>query len=741
MPSDIGVKMSVSGISQFKSAMNDAKGSVKALDAELKLNAAQYKASGDAETYYANRAKILADQIKAQEEVVSNAEKALETMTSQGVKKADKAYTQMQATLAQAKTRLVEMQQAANGAGDELEETGKTADSTAKSLSKLSAGMAFQNLSKVFDGVDNILKNILTKAVRIGETVWNWGRDAGSWADDLATRATMYGMDVETLQGYEYAAKLIDTEVDTIVKASDKLRAKAKDTGDGIALITQGSTQFGIALTDAAGEARSQMDVMWDFLDLLGEIENETDRNALAQEYFGRSYRELIPLIKAGRDAWEQAAEGADVVSEDNVNKLVQMNDTMDELDQKWQTTRMTLLANLAPAFEKVADALDRMMDRIGEWAESDEGQATMSRIGDALAGLIENFADGGFEKLFDGAVSAVEKISEFLQSITSGDMITTLKTIGEIIAGWKIAEPGIRAWSLIKSLGLGGNAGAAAGGAAGRSVFSLLGSAVQAGTLFAMANDVKATRAEDTSEYWIAKHAPWLSYLIEGDDGWVRRAEGEELRGSMAAYQDDLLKFANGKAAGNAELILQYWAALAGGKWLGQTVKNGWFETENATPETMQRAFELLNAWTEMGREWRWNNFEGDYQKAIRDIIADDSAWQQYEESGFSIDFVQNFMNGITEQTGLMTEAGAQMSESVYEGATENLAAAYNAGAALAAAFAGGATSIAAGNGGSTTYNSEYINAINVNGVTNPAEIAAAYRAWMQQTQAGYGG
>ena len=110
MPSDIGVKMSVSGVSQFKSAMNDAKGSVKALDAELKLNAAQYKASGDAETYYANRAKILADQIKAQEEVVSNAEKALETMTSQGVKKADKAYTQMQATLAQAKTRLVEMQ-------------------------------------------------------------------------------------------------------------------------------------------------------------------------------------------------------------------------------------------------------------------------------------------------------------------------------------------------------------------------------------------------------------------------------------------------------------------------------------------------------------------------------------------------------------------------------------------------------------------------------------------------------
>ena len=707
--------MSVSGVSQFKSAMNDAKGSVKALDAELKLNAAQYKASGDAETYYANRAKILADQIKAQEEVVSNAEKALETMTSQGVKKADKAYTQMQATLAQAKTRLVEMQQAANGAGDELQETGKTADSTAKSLSKLSAGMAFQNLSKVFDGVDNILKNILTKAVRISETVWNWGRDAGSWADDLATRASMYDMDVETLQGYEYAAKLIDTEVDTIVKASDKLRAKAKDTGDGIALITQGSTQFGIALTDAAGEARSQMDVMWDFLDLLGEIENETDRNALAQEYFGRSYRELIPLIKAGRDAWEQAAEGADVVSEDNVNKLVKMNDTMDELDQKWQTTRMTLLANLAPAFEKVADALDRMMDRIGEWAESDEGQATMSRLGDAVANLIDSFADGTFESLFDTAVGAVEKISEFLQTITGGDMLSALETIGKIIAGWKIAETGIKTWSLIKSLGLGGNAGGAAGGAAGAAAGSGIGSTllgilkwgsgIGLGALAAHSLLNQSGDAED-EPYW-GKGAKIGSY--KGKDLYVN---------GMGYFSYDQ----NG------------YARTLGGDYAGLRIfgEEGYFGFQDA----FRNAFE--------GKATG-----GTYYQLLQE--SEDSAdglLVQINEAGelmtAYIADVNTFVKEWASETAVndkMTEAGEQMSESVYEGATANIAAAYNAGAALAAAFADGASSVGAGNGGSATYNSEYVNAVNVYGVTNPDQIAAAYREVLKKQTAGYGG
>ena len=714
MPSDIGVKMSVSGVSQFKSAMNDAKGSVKALDAELKLNAAQYKASGDAETYYANRAKILADQIKAQEEVVSNAEKALETMTSQGVKKADKAYTQMQATLAQAKTRLVEMQQAANGAGDELEETGKTADSTAKSLSKLSAGMAFQNLSKVFEGVDNILKNILTKAVRIGETVWNWGRDAGRWADDLATRATMYGMDVETLQGYEHAADKIDTDVDTIIKASDKLSAKAKDTGEGIALITPGSTQFGIALTDAAGEARSQMDVLWDFIEVLGQIGNETDRNAIAQEYFGKSYRELIPLIEEGRSKWEAAAKGADVVSNDNVNKLVKMNDTMDELDQKLQTTWMTLLANLSPAFEKVADALGRMLDRIGEWAESDEGQATMSRIGDALAGLIENFADGGFEKLFDGAVSAVEKISEFLQSITSGDMLSTLETIGKIIAGWKIAETGIKTWNLIKSLRPNGNGTEILQtvediekGGFGRTLLNLIkwGSGIGLGAWAAHSLLNQSGDAED-EPYW-GKGAKIGSY--KGKDLYVN---------GMGYFSYDQ----NG------------YARTLGGDYAGLRIfgEEGYFGFQDA----FRNAFE--------GKATG-----GTYYQLLQE--SEDSAdglLVQINEAGelmtAYIADVNTFVKEWASESAVndrMAEAGEQMSESVYEGATANIAAAYNAGAALAAAFADGASSVGAGNGGSATYNSEYVNAVNVYGVTSPEQIAAAYREVLKKQTAGYGG
>lgn len=713
MPSDIGVKMSVSGVSQFKSAMNDAKGSVKALDAELKLNAAQYKASGDAETYYANRAKILADQIKAQEEVVSNAEKALETMTSQGVKKADKAYTQMQATLAQAKTRLVEMQQAANGAGDELQETGKTADSTAKSLSKLSSGMAFQNLSKVFEGVDNILKNILTKAVRIGETIWNWGKEASDWADTLATDSIRYGLDVETLQRYRYAAEQIDTSVEDIIKAQDKLMASTKGAEDGIALITQGESQFGIALKDAEGQSRDMIDVFWDFVDVLGTVGNETDRNAIAQEYFGKSYRDLLSVVEKGRDAWDEAAGSADVVSQENVDKLAAFNDTWQELFQKMQTTRMTLLANLAPAFEKVAGALDRMMDRIGEWAESDEGQATMSRLGDAVANLIDSFADGTFESLFDTAVGAVEKISEFLSNITGEEMIKSLEWIGAIIGGWQLSKTVLKSWSFIKSLG--GNAGGAAGGAAGAAAGSGLGSTLLGILKWGSGIGLGA---------WAAHSLLNQSGDAEDEPYWGKGAK-------IGSYKGKDL-YVNGM--GYFSYDQNGYARTLGGDYAGLRIfgEEGYFGFQDA----FRNAFE--------GKATG-----GTYYQLLQE--SEDSAdglLVQINEAGelmtAYIADVNTFVKEWASETAVndkMTEAGEQMSESVYEGATANIAAAYNAGAALAAAFADGASSVGAGNGGSATYNSEYVNAVNVYGVTNPDQIAAAYREVLKKQTAGYGG
>jgi uncharacterized membrane protein YdfJ with MMPL/SSD domain len=79
-------KMSVD-VSQFKSGMQQAQATVRALDAELKKNEAQFKATGNAEQYMAEKTRLLKDQLQNQKAVVSQIEDAMKKMQDSGVSK------------------------------------------------------------------------------------------------------------------------------------------------------------------------------------------------------------------------------------------------------------------------------------------------------------------------------------------------------------------------------------------------------------------------------------------------------------------------------------------------------------------------------------------------------------------------------------------------------------------------------------------------------------------------------
>ena len=73
MASGVNVKMGVTGVAQFKQNMNQAKNSLKTLDAQLALNEKQFKATGDAESYMTERSELLKAKLEQQKTVVSNA--------------------------------------------------------------------------------------------------------------------------------------------------------------------------------------------------------------------------------------------------------------------------------------------------------------------------------------------------------------------------------------------------------------------------------------------------------------------------------------------------------------------------------------------------------------------------------------------------------------------------------------------------------------------------------------------
>ena len=94
-------KMSVD-VSQFKSGMQQAQATVRMLDAELKRNEAQFKATGNAEQYMADKTRLLQMQLQTQKAAVTQIEGALQKMRDAGVSKTSVEYQKLQTQLSNA---------------------------------------------------------------------------------------------------------------------------------------------------------------------------------------------------------------------------------------------------------------------------------------------------------------------------------------------------------------------------------------------------------------------------------------------------------------------------------------------------------------------------------------------------------------------------------------------------------------------------------------------------------------
>lgn len=450
---DIRTKMSVEGISQFKNAMSQGKQAVKTLDAELKLNEARYKASGNAEEYMTNKAKLLKEQIAEQEKVCQATQSALEKMESQGVQKTSQSYQKMAQQLANAKTNLVAMQSSLSGMTSELSGVSSSAKKAGDDIKGISTSMttvakntSFANVSSALGSITSACEGAIGKVVQLGKKLWQAEADATYWADDLITRATKYEMGTTELQQWEYASKLVDTSVESIISARKRLQSKVTQGGNS------GVFSFGGELKDLIYQGENMDDIFWDVADTLSKMDDVMLRDQYAQQLFGRSFDELIPLITAGRETWQGFMEEAPTLTEEQVQKLGKANDAYEQLQTQLEVLKGQVASEFAPAFEQISKSLTELLSGISEWIASPEGQAAIEKMTNAITGFIDNITQEDIDNAVTSISNAFSKIME-----VGGWIIDHADTIGAALiaafAALKGSEAFITVMKLVESI------------------------------------------------------------------------------------------------------------------------------------------------------------------------------------------------------------------------------------------------------------------------------------------------
>ena len=489
---DASVKMGVTGIAQFKSGMNQAQQSVKTLDAALKLNEKQLQATGDKETYMQQKSKLLQQQIAAQNVVIKQGQQALAAMEKNGVNPASQAYQKMQQQVLNAQTALLGMNDDLNTVGESAQETAQKTDQLASSLNGINKKV---NFDAVLNGIGKITDGMEAaghKIEAIARDVWDTMATAAAWADNENTLAAMYGIDVETLQRMQGASRTIDTSVDTIIKAQQKLKNGMVYGSEDIQAAFK---TLGVSLgyfTGKGGEVhvfRDAMDVFWEAGEALKSYGDEVERDALAQKIFGNSWQQLMPLFMAGRKEYEDTLAAQDIVTQENVDKLNALDDALQKLDQEFSTLKTTVLSSLAPAFTELADGFSGLLKQFNEYIKTDEGKEKLEALSSAVTELFTGITDVDFSTALDTAGGILDTITGALGWIKDNkdavvDAIQGIGTAFLLLKAAQVVGGLVQGAAALKSLiGTGGAAGATGAAAGGAASGAAVGAAIGATT------------------------------------------------------------------------------------------------------------------------------------------------------------------------------------------------------------------------------------------------------------------
>ena len=135
-----------------------------------------------------------------------------------------------------------------------------------------------------------------TALVGLGAAVGVSGAGISKLIDDtlqarleLNNLATTAGVTAPTFGTLAKAAELAGKSSEALVGGLSALRVAAFEASRGNATAAQKFDELGVAVVDASGQLRSTEDVFKDVLTQLGQIPNETERAARAQQLMGES--------------------------------------------------------------------------------------------------------------------------------------------------------------------------------------------------------------------------------------------------------------------------------------------------------------------------------------------------------------------------------------------------------------------------------------------------------------------
>ena len=422
---------------------------LKNLDKALKLDPTNVDLLAAKEQVLADKTSLVTQKMdilqQVQQDALTNLPEDAQLSASQ--------MAELETEIAMTGNTLNELSGEADNASGDLENVGESADQAGEEVEESSE--SFEGLGEAAQAAGQVavaaLEAVIVTAAAVGAAVGAAMVEAGTamvnatmetskLADEIGTLSAQTGLTTDTIQELNYAAELLDVDTSTVTGSMTKLEKTMGSAASGNKSAIQTFKDLGISVKDSSGNLRDADEVFWEAIDALGQIESETERDVASMALFGKSAKELNPLILAGSDTFKALADEAHrtgyVMSSETVDAFGALDDNMQRLANGAQAVEQSFGQVLLPLLTDMSgEAVDLLGDFSGALSEAGGDIDSIGEIIEEFApqalSLVEKYVPKiltVFEKTFNALIPVVMSVAPQL-IVLAGSIIETLAT------------------------------------------------------------------------------------------------------------------------------------------------------------------------------------------------------------------------------------------------------------------------------------------------------------------------
>lgn len=406
-----GITVEIGGdTTGLEKSLKDVNGKLKDTDKQLKDVERLLKLDPTNVELLSQKQALLAQKTELSKDKVEALKKAQETLDKNGVDKTSAQYMALQ-------REIIATESAAKSDKKETDKLSKAEEENARAADKSSK--SHEGLGTAFKAAGAAAAATAAAVIATGKAIFDAAKQTASMGDEIDKESQKLQISTDLYQRLGYAMEMSGSSIEDVKKGVTNITSALNGMAQGTENADSKFSAIGVSLTDAEGNLKSTEDVLLDTIDALSKMEDETARNAAANDIFGRGYAELLPLLNEGADGiaalMQEAEDYGAIMGEDAVKASADFDDALKRLEATFDGLRNGAMAEFLPAITAIVDGLSMILagDMSGTSKISEGVTKLLSALDSAIPDIV-SFVSSVAEAVLKAA-------PEILRSLQSG--------------------------------------------------------------------------------------------------------------------------------------------------------------------------------------------------------------------------------------------------------------------------------------------------------------------------------